>query len=375
MQVAAFVVIGAGIAGASAAYELAKGHAVVILERESQPGYHTTGRSAAVFSEIYGNEIIRAASVASRSFFSSPPFEFAEHPLWAPRQMLMVARDDQIETLHRNYYNWVGLVPSICLLQGDDARSVVPMLKPDYVAGALVEPQAHDLDVNEIHRGFLRGAARAGARLVCNAEVLGLRDEGSHWRVQTKAGEFVGHYIINAAGAWGEEIGNLAGAGPIGLTPKRRTAMIFDPAPPQDVRSWPTVIDADEQFYFKPDAGRLLGSPADETATPPCDAQPEEIDIAIAVDRIERAANFRANRLLRKWAGLRSFVADKSPVIGFDSKANRFFWLVAQGGYGIQTSPALGRAAAALACGKDMPEDLKRLGITPASLSPRRLQS
>ena len=150
--------------------------------------------------------------------------------------------------------------------------------------------------------------------------------------MQTKAGEFIGHYIINAAGAWGEEIGTLAGAGPIGLTPKRRTAMIFDPAPPQDVRSWPTVIDADEQFYFKPEAGRLLGSPADETATPPCDAQPEEIDVAIAVDRIERAANFRANRLLRKWAGLRSFVADKSPVIGFDSKVDRFFWLVAQGG-------------------------------------------
>ena len=153
---AAFVVIGAGIAGASAAYELAKGHAVVILERESQPGYHTTGRSAAVFSEIYGNEIIRVASVASRSFFSSPPFEFAEHALWAPRQMVMVARDDQIETLHRNYHNWVGLVPSICLRQGDDARSVVPMLKPEYRGGALIETQAHDLDVNEIHRGFLQ---------------------------------------------------------------------------------------------------------------------------------------------------------------------------------------------------------------------------
>jgi D-arginine dehydrogenase len=375
MQVAAFVVIGAGIAGASAAYELAKGHPVVILERESQPGYHTTGRSAAVFSEIYGNETIRAASVASRPFFSSSPREFAEHPLWAPRPMVMVARDDQIDTLHRNYDDWVRLVPSIRLLIGDDARSAVPMLKPDYVAAAVVETHAYDLDVNEIHRGFLRGAARAGAKLVCNAEVLGLSNEGPHWRLHTKAGEFLGRNIINAAGAWGDEIGAFSGAGAIGLTPTRRTAIIFDPAPLQDVRSWPTVIDTDEQFYFKPDAGRLLGSPADETPSPPCDAQPEEIDVAIAVDRIERAANFRADRVLRKWAGLRSFVADKSPVIGFDSKADGFFWLAAQGGYGIQTAPALGRVAAALACGKEIPEDLKRLGVTTESLTPRRLQS
>jgi D-arginine dehydrogenase len=160
----------------------------------------------------------------------------------------------------------------------------------------------------------------------------------------------------------------------VGLVPKRRTALLFEPAPAADIRAWPIIIDADEQFYFKPDAGKLLGSPADETESPPCDAQPEEIDVAIAVDRIEQAANFRVQRVLRKWAGLRSFVADKSPVVGFDTDLPEFFWLVAQGGYGIQTAPALGRIAAALACGSEMPEDLREMGVTAEDLSPARLR-
>jgi D-arginine dehydrogenase len=373
MQVEAFIVIGAGIAGASAAYELAKVAPVIILERESQPGYHTTGRSAAVFSEIYGNATIRAVTIRSRSFFASPPEGFAHHPLWAPRQTLMVARGDQMERLRRAYEEWARLVPSIQLLEGDSARNATPMLKPDYVAGAVVDAGASDLDVNEIHRGFLRGAARAGAKLVCNAEVSALGRDGAGWRVQTKAGEFAGRVVVNAAGAWGDEIGVLAGARPVGLVPKRRTAVLFDPAPAADVRVWPIIIDADEQFYFKPDAGRLLGSPADETVSPPCDAQPEEIDVAIAVDRIEQAANFRVQRVLRKWAGLRSFVADKSPVVGFDPELPGFFWLVAQGGYGIQTAPALGRIAAALACGVEIPEDLRQLGVAAENLSPARI--
>ena len=374
MQAEAFIVVGAGIAGASAAYELAKVAPVIILERESQPGYHTTGRSAAVFSEIYGNATIRAVTIRSRSFFASPPNGFADHPLWAPRQTLMVARADQMEKLRLAYEEWARLVPSIQFLEGNRARNVTPMLKADYVAGAVIDAGASDLDVNEIHHGFLRGAARAGAKLVCNAEVSALSRDSAGWRVQTKAGEFAGRVVVNAAGAWGDEIGVLAGARPVGLVPKRRTAVLFDPAPAADVRAWPIIIDADEQFYFKPDAGKLLGSPADETASPPCDAQPEEIDVAIAVDRIEQAANFRVQRVLRRWAGLRSFVADKSPVVGFDSELPGFFWLVAQGGYGIQTAPALGRIAAALARGAEIPEDLRELGVAAENLSPARIR-
>jgi D-arginine dehydrogenase len=374
MQAEAFIVVGAGIAGASAAYELAKVAPVIILERESQPGYHTTGRSAAVFSEIYGNATIRTVTIRSRSFFASPPKGFADHPLWAPRQTVMVARADQMERLRIAYEEWVRLVPSIQFLEGNSARNITPMLKPDYVAGAVIDAGASDLDVNEIHRGFLRGAARAGAKLVCDAEVSALSRDGAGWRVQTKAGEFAGRVVVNAAGAWGDEIGVLAGARPVGLVPKRRTAVLFDSAPAADVHVWPIIIDADEQFYFKPDAGRLLGSPADETASPPCDAQAEEIDVAMAIDRIEQAANFRVQRVLRKWAGLRSFVADKSPVVGFDSELPGFFWLVAQGGYGIQTAPALGRIAAALACGAEIPEDLRQLGVAAENLSPARIR-
>jgi D-arginine dehydrogenase len=368
-----FVVIGAGIAGASAAYELAKIGSTIILERESQPGYHTTGRSAAVFSEIYGNATIRGLTVGSRGFFASPPAGFCEYPLWKQRHSVMIARSDQLAKLKRAYDEWVKLAPSVRWLEGDEARDVTPMLKPDYMAGGVLEPAANDLDVHEIHRGFLRGAARAGASLVCNAEVLDLSRHGPAWRVRTKSDEFSGNFIINAAGAWGDVIAVLAGAQPIGLAPKRRTAILFDPAPPEDVNGWPIIIDADEQFYFKPDAGRLLGSPADETASPPCDAQPEEIDVALAVDRIEQAATFRVERLVRKWAGLRNFVADKSPVVGLDAELPGFFWLVGQGGYGIQTSPALGRVAAALIGGGEMPEDLQSLGVRADNLSPARL--
>jgi D-arginine dehydrogenase len=373
MQAYEFIVIGAGIAGASAAYELAKLGSTVILERESQPGYHTTGRSAAVFSEIYGNATIRGLTVGSRQFFALPPAGFCEYPLWKQRHSVMIARGDQLANLQRAYDEWVKLVPTVRWLEGDEARDVTPMLKRDYVAGGVLEPAANDLDVHEIHRGFLRGAARAGATLLCDSEVLELSRQGSAWWVRTGTGEFRGDFIVNAAGAWGDAIAALAGARPVGLAPKRRTAILFDPAPPEDVGGWPIIIDADEQFYFKPDAGRVLGSPADETVSPPCDAQPEEIDVALAVDRIEQAATFRVQRLVRKWAGLRNFVADKSPVVGLDREVPGFFWLVAQGGYGIQTSPALGRVAAALIGGGDMPEDLQSLGVQAANLSPARL--
>jgi D-arginine dehydrogenase len=374
MQAYEFIVIGAGIAGASAAYELAKIGSTVILERESQPGYHTTGRSAAVFSEIYGNATIRGLTVGSRSFFASPPAGFCEYALWKARNSVMIARSDQLAKLRQAYDQWVRLVPSVRLLEGDEAWEIAPMLKPDYVAGGVLEPAAHDLDVHEIHRGFLRGAGRAGAKLVCDAEVLDLSRSERGWRVRAKTGEFRGDFVINAAGAWGDDIAALAGVRPVGLAPKRRTAILFDPAPAEDVSGWPIVIDADEQFYFKPDAGRLLGSPADETISAPCDAQPEEIDVALAVDRIEQAATFRVERLVRKWAGLRTFVSDKSPVVGLDPAVPSFFWLVAQGGYGIQTSPVLGRVTAALIRGGEMPEDLQSLGVSADNLSPARIQ-
>ena len=371
-----FVVIGAGMAGASLAYELSKTASVVLVEREHQPGYHSTGRSAAVFTEIYGNATIRALTVASGHFFANPPDGFSDYPLWSPRPLIMVARSDQRAELQALYDEAVLLVPTVRMLDAAEVLQLAPMLRADYVDGGLLDQMSSDLDVHAIHSGFLRGARLRKTRVVQNADVVGLaRSRSGDWTVETSAGSIVAGAVVNAAGAWADEMAGLAGVRPIGLLPKRRSAFVFSFDPPQPVDAWPTIIDISEEFYFKPEAGKLLGSPADETPSAPCDAQPEEIDIAIAIDRISQAADFTVRSVDRKWAGLRSFVSDKTPVVGYDDEVEGFFWLAAQGGYGIQTSPALARAAAALVTGGPMPNDVAALGVNRATLSPVRLRS
>ena len=367
------LVIGAGIAGASAAHALAGDASVIVLEQESQPGYHTTGRSAALFTEAYGNRAIRRLTSAGRAFFEAPPAGFAEHPLLSPRGTLFIARDDQLGALDRA----LAETPSaaeVRRLAGAEAVEINPALDPDYVAGALYEPSAEDIDVHALHGGFLRGLRRRGGRLVTGARVEALARSGGEWTVETPVGRFVAPVVVNAAGAWADVVAGLAGLLPVGLVPKRRTAFTFDPPEGWEIAAWPATIDIDEQFYFKPDAGRILGSPADETPSAPCDAQPGELDIAIGVDRIETATRLTVRRLASKWAGLRSFVADKTPVAGFDDDSEGFFWLAGQGGYGIQTSPALARAAAALITTGDLPADLKARGLEKATLAPERLR-
>jgi len=374
MQETLFLVVGAGIAGASAAYELAAHGPVVVVERESQPGYHTTGRSAAVFTELYGNEAIRRLTRGSRQFFADPPAGFSEYPLWTPRNSMMIGRADQTAELDAVYQQNVSILSSLRRLDGRDARRCHPALRADYVAGAVFEPGANDLDVDNLHRGFLRGAKARGAVLVCDAEIRSVERVGARWRVETNVGRLQAEVLVDAAGAWADEFAMMAGAAPVGLVPKRRTAFLFTPSPAAVVDEWPIVIDVDEQFYFKPDSGKLLGSPADETPSPPCDAQPEEIDVAIACDRIQRAATFEVPRIDHKWAGLRTFAPDKTPVVGYDDGVESFFWIAGQGGYGIQTSPAMGRLAASLATGHGVPSDLSALGITEEVLSPCRLR-
>ena len=215
--------------------------------------------------------------------------------------------------------------------------------------------------------------ARSG-RLVTGARVQALTHADGVWTASTKAGAFAAPVVVNAAGAWCDEVATLAGAVQVGLVPKRRTAFTFDPSDGMDPGAWPATIDVDEQFYFRPDAGRILGSPADETPSRPCDAQPDEMDLALGAHRIEEATLLQVRRMVTKWAGLRSFVADKTPVVGFDHQAEGFFWLAGQGGYGIQTSPALGRAAAALIATGELPEDLKTSGLDKAMLAPERLR-
>ncbi len=374
-EAADIVIIGGGMAGAGAAYALAPPRRVILLERESQPGYHTTGRSAALFSETYGNGPIRALTVASRDFLMQPPRGFSDTPILTPRGVLQVGGADKAAQLDAAYAEMRRLVPSVQRLDAAAVLAQVPVLRPEMVAGgAVAEPHAMDIDVHALHRGFLRGAAAAGARILSDAGVTGIGRAGSDWLVETTQGSFRAAVVINAAGAWCDAVAALAGIKPIGLEPMRRTALTADMPAGTDFQHWPMVIDADEDIYFKPDAGRLLISPADETPSEPCDAQPDEMDVAIAIDRFETLTSLTVRRVAAKWAGLRSFVADRTIVAGFDPAAPGFFWLAGQGGYGIQTSGAMSRVAGALALGQALPSDIQALGLSAADIGPSRLR-
>ncbi|MDH3664230.1 MAG: FAD-binding oxidoreductase, partial [Alphaproteobacteria bacterium] len=330
METVDVIVIGAGIAGASAAYALSEAASVLLLEREDQPGYHTTGRSAAVFAPAYGNRPIRQLTAASRAFYDDRAGGLAEGPVLKPRGELLIARSDQLNALDRAEADLGQDIDELERLDADQAIARMPALRPGHVAAALADSSAMDMDVAAIHQGFLAGFRRRGGRLLVDAEVTTLRPLRAGWEVVSKAGTFRAEVVINAGGAWADEIADLAGAARIGLVPKRRTAFIFDPNAPIDP-NWPVLVDVDEAFYFRPESGLLLGSPADETPSPPVDAQPEELDVALAVDRIERATVWRIARITRRWAGLRSFVADMTPVVGFDPALRGFFWLAGQG--------------------------------------------
>lgn len=364
-------VIGGGIAGAAAAANLAPHASVLVLERENQPGYHATGRSAALFSEIYGNAPIRALTRASRAFLLEPPEGFAESALVSPRGALYVANAGQEEALDA-FASLPDVAAGTRRVDAIEARALSPALREDYVAAGVYEPDAQDVDVHALHQGYLRWLRERGGKLVNDAGVTSLQRSDDVWTIGTHAGAFRARMVINAAGAWADEIAGLAGAVPIGIRPLRRTAFMVDAPPGGDSDRWPMTIDIDERFYFKPDAGRLLLSPADETPSVPCDAFPEDLDIAIAVDHIERATTLSITHVRQKWAGLRSFVADRSPVIGYDPRLADFFWIAALGGYGIQTAPAVGRLAAALARRQPLPADLLQLGLEAGSIAPGR---
>jgi D-arginine dehydrogenase len=373
MQTTDVLIVGAGMAGASAAYFLAPHRRVLLLEREPQPGYHATGRSAAMYSETYGNATVRAITTASKSFYLNPPTGFSDYPLMIPRGSLMVGTADDEHDLRQALHSMSALVPNIEWWTQADILQLVPVLRPEAAAFGVYEPDATDLDVHAIHQGFLRGAKAAGAQLVCDVGVHQINYEAGQWCVSTPAGRFCAPVLVNAAGAWCDELAKLAGVKPVGLVPKRRTALTCDAPEGCDINRWPLVIDAQESFYFKPDAGALLVSPANEDPVSPQDVQPEELDIAIAVDRIEAATSLKIRQVRRKWAGLRSFVLDKSPVVGFATDAPGFFWLAGQGGYGIQTAPAMGALVAALVQGLPVPQALADLGVREADVVPSRL--
>lgn len=366
------IVIGAGIAGASVAAGLARSMTVVMTEMERQPGYHTTGRSAAVYAPSYGPEGVRALTRASRGFYDAVPDGFADAPLLTPREILMIARRDQLDALGALVASLSGET-QVELLDPAALKDHQPLLRDGYAASGMLDRGGRDIDVAALHQGFLRLFKTRGGALMTNAPVQALTRENGGWTVRTKGGTLRAPLIVNAAGAWAEEVGQLAGAEIIGLVPKRRTAMVVAEPEGFTRHDAPITIDVQEQFYLKPDAGRLLISPADETPTGPCDAQPEEIDLAICADRIMTAFDLDIRRIENKWAGLRSFVPDKEPVIGFSKVVPGFFWMAGQGGYGIQSAPAAAELAAALIRGRDIPAHIADQGLVCDLVAPGRL--
>ena len=363
-----FAVIGAGIAGTSIASELAQYSSVLLLEMESHPGYHSTGRSAALFAPAYGPPPIRALTRASSDFFHYPPESFCEKKILSPRGFLMISNAAQLPEL-TSYYREISQDSNAEWLDTVQLLQQHPLIKKEYACAGVLETDSSDIDVSTLHQGFLNSLKTRKGQLQLNAKVHQLSHINGTWHIKTSNGDFQSNVVVNASGAWADEIGTLAEAEVIGLVPKRRTAIIIEAPDNQTIQTLPLIADVDESFYMKPDAGRLLISPANEDPVTPCDVQPEEMDIALCIDRIENTFNIDTRKIISKWAGLRSFVSDKCPVVGYSNRAENFFWLAGQGGYGIQSSPALSRYASALALGKDLPDDVLAEGLNPSSIS------
>jgi D-arginine dehydrogenase len=368
-------IVGAGIAGASLAWQLAGERSVLLLERESQPGYHATGRSAAMFMESYGPPAVRALTRASRAFYEAPPDGFTPAPLLAPRGVLYLATHGQEALLDAMQRTLAASGSVLDRVDADAALARVACLRPEVVHGALYEHGAQDIDVNALHQGFLRGTRARGGELRTGADVIAAQRDNDRWTLRLADGEAVqARTVVDAAGAWADEVAAVFGAAPIGLVPHRRSAFTFKAPDGFDVSDWPAVVGADESYYFKPDAGRLLGSPANADPTVPHDVVPEELDIALGIHQIEAVTTLTIRRPASTWAGLRSFVRDGEPVIGWDEHCPGFFWLAGQGGYGIQSAAGAAALAASLLRGAALPPGLVQQGVDVSDLAPQRLR-
>jgi D-arginine dehydrogenase len=372
MERADFVVIGGGIAGASAAYELAAHGNVVLLEAEATCGYHTTGRSAALFTEAYEKDLVRLLTVASREFLEEPPPGFADTPILSPLPTMMIGRADQQGRVDEEVEAARALVPSVQALDESAAVELCPILRPGYVAAALYEPDSRSIDVHALHQGFLGTLQKRDGNALVSSRVSELARSRGTWTVIAGGSVVVAPVVVNAAGAWADAVAKLAGARPLGLGPKRRTAFTFAAPDGVETASLPMVIDIEEDFYFKPEGPQFLGSLAEETPMEPHDVRPEEVDVALAIERIESATTLSIRHVRTAWAGLRTFAPDRLPVVGEDPAASGFFWLAGQGGYGIMTSPGMSRALAGLVVDGELPADLVDLGVRAEALSPAR---
>lgn len=371
-----FVIIGAGMAGASVAYRLAHhGASVIVLEGESQPGYHSTGRSAALFMETYGTEHTRALTIASRDFFLNPPDGFVDAPILTPRGVLYIGTHGQEHLLDDTERAFRAQHLEVSRVTAQQAVEQVPCLRADKLIGGIYDHIASDMDVNGLHQGFLRGMTRRGAVLRTNAALQQASFHDGLWTLHVADGSPVrGRAVVNAAGAWADPVAELCGVAPLKIQPMRRSAFLFPAPEGVDVSHWPTVIGVDESFYFKPDAGVLLGSPANADPVAAHDVVAEELDIATGIYRIEEVSSLRIRRPSHVWAGLRSFAPDHEFVIGWDDTAPAFFWLAGQGGYGIQTAAGASALADALLRHEAVPQWLTDFGVSADVVKPSRLR-
>ena len=370
------VVIGGGIAGVSAAALFARHAPTVLLERESALGYHSSGRSATFYHFGIGDDVVRGLTAASRFFFADPPPGYSDVPLWQEKAALFIATPQHMDELVALETEMRRFTDSIARVGPDEMQAIVPVLKvggEGAVAGVL-DTGGRKLDADLLLQANARALRAAGSEIRFNAGVTGIAHDGTEWIVDTAEGSYAAKTVVNAAGAWADELAVLAGVRPLGLTPLRRTIIGFDPPEGIPIADWPFLKTVqDDGFYMLPDAGRLLVSPMDVTPSPPCDVQPEDYEMALAAWRIEEATTLSVGRIALKWAGLRSFVADKVPTAGFAPDAPGFFWLAGQGGYGLLTSPAMAMAAEALLFGLPWPGLLSEHGVEPHHIRPDRL--
>ncbi len=361
------------MAGACAGFFLAEHGRVTVLEMEDGLGYHSTGRSAALFSEYYGNRCVRALTAAARPFFDAPPPGFAEHPLLTPRGVMALAPHGAEERFAAALADGRECVSGVRELALDEVQELCPIVRPGWYSRAMHKPGAMDIDVDGLHQGFVRGIRAKGGTVLTRAAVRAVARRAGRWHVTTDAGEFAAPVVVNAAGAWADEVAALAGVLPLGLVPKRRTACIVPPPPGLDVTAWPLVCDVTETFYFKPEAGGLMICPVDATPVAPCDVRHDDLDVATAAARFEEVTTLEVRRISHRWAGLRVFARDDTPALGPAPDAPGFFWLAGLGGYGIQIAPSVGRAIAALATEERLPDELGRRGVGADALAPARL--
>lgn len=361
------VVIGAGIAGLSAGAELARDGSVLVLEREPAPAQHSTGRSAAAWIEGYGGPRISPFTRAGRAWFESAGDGRADHPLLTPRGLLMVAAAGQ------GFHADDLAEPGTRHVPIDEAVRLFPALRRDVFESAVYVPGVADLDTAGAVAAFRRALRERGGCLETSSPVLGLTRADGAWRVETPGGSIVAGSIVNAAGAWGDAVAALAGLPPIGLQPMRRTICLFPAPDGLGHARWPMLADADEQFYLKPEPGQFLASPADETPQPPGDPRPDILDVATALDRVREATTLEARSVSSSWAGLRTFAPDRGLVLGPDPREPGFIWCAGQGGFGMQTAPAVARAVVALMRTGALPTDITALGGDAAAVLPDRL--